>query len=384
MYSEQIKKILVNIYLQYGENGIIGIIRINLIKKIMFNLGYVKFHINSLYNWIKYYKKTNTVIKCKYYNYKVTPEIELFIIEHIKMNSLAKIKNIRMHIKKKFNVELSKATISTIYKKNNIKSNGKYCKVTSEIKSYIIKNIKLNPLTKIKKMITQIKETFKVTLSNATISTIYKKNNISYKRCKLNSNRYTEEEQKEQLKDVSKKIKNVDINNIISIDEMCIHLNEKPNYGWSEVGKECYYVDNNKTEYFDKRLSLLMASSNKKIIGYYLGIGSINSIIFLDFIKLINNNNHVYFIDNCKIHHSKMFKKYVTENNTNVIYNAPYQSKYNPIEYIFSMIRNKVQESDNHSVDCIKNIIKTFYDTDNIVKFNNIFNHAFNALHSSY
>lgn len=44
----------------------------------------------------------------------------------------------------------------------------------------------------------------------------------------------------------------------------------------------------------------------------------------------------------------------------NLIYNAPYQSKYNPIEYVFSLLRKQIQNGLNKSYEGIINNIDNF------------------------
>ncbi len=51
--------------------------------------------------------------------------------------------------------------------------------------------------------------------------------------------------------------------------------------------------------------------------------------------------------------------KYIKNNNLKVIYNIPYCSEYNPIEYIFSLLRKKLlNEEINNEKDIIKIIVK--------------------------
>ena len=44
----------------------------------------------------------------------------------------------------------------------------------------------------------------------------------------------------------------------------------------------------------------------------------------------------------------------------NIIYNAPYQSKYNPIEYIFSLLRKQMQKKSNKTYGVLIIIIYDF------------------------
>ena len=107
MYSLEFKMSVVKLYFQLKKNNIIGENRINIIYNTFSN----KFHINSLYNWIK------NINCCKRKYYKITDVIEKFIIDKITKNKIISSKNIKFLIKNKFNVELSKTAIYSIYKK---------------------------------------------------------------------------------------------------------------------------------------------------------------------------------------------------------------------------------------------------------------------------
>ena len=56
-------------------------------------------------------------------------------------------------------------------------------------------------------------------------------------------------------------------------------------------------------------------------------------------------NKNTYFLDNASIHHTKKFKSFAKENKIHVLYNAPYNSDKNPIEYIFSPLRKFIQKN---------------------------------------
>ena len=65
-------------------------------------------------------------------------------------------------------------------------------------------------------------------------------------------------------------------------------------------------------------------------------------------------------MDNARIHHSKIIKKYAEENNLKLIYNVPYMPEYNPIEKVFSKIKPIIAKKKNNekSKEINKNIIK--------------------------
>ena len=123
-----------------------------------------------------------------------------------------------------------------------------------------------------------------------------------------------------------------------------------------------------------------MASSNKKIINYTIVEKGIKTNNFNNFILKLNRmdkeNKNVYFLDNARVHKTKSFNKIKEDNKLNIIYNAPYQSKYNPIEYIFSLLRKQIQKKSNKTYNELINIINTFIKNIEESKLKNIFNHV--------
>ena len=77
----------------------------------------------------------------------------------------------------------------------------------------------------IKKIKTNIKNKFNVILSKSSIYHILHKNNLTYKKIYIKNNPYNEEENNKFKIDLKNKIYNIDINNILSYDEMSIYLN---------------------------------------------------------------------------------------------------------------------------------------------------------------
>ena len=109
MYSIDIIKSSINLYVKLKSDNIIGKKRIDIINSV-FNI-----HINTLYKWInKYYNyETSTFnffsfkTNFKYNNTKITNDVETFIINSIDSNNNFNIKKIKINIHNKFNIKLS-------------------------------------------------------------------------------------------------------------------------------------------------------------------------------------------------------------------------------------------------------------------------------------
>ena len=77
---------------------------------------------------------------------------------------------------------------------------------------------------------------------------------------------------------------------------------------------------------------------------------------------------------------NSLFKQFVNNNNFNVIYNIPYHSELNPIEYIFSLLRKELLYNDNSSYEQIITIINNFIKNFNKTYSYNIFNKCFDII----
>lgn len=371
MYDLKLRDICINVYNQLIKYNIKGIERKKFISDT-FNL-----HINSLYNWIKKDNYDNKINKYK--NHKIDYVIENYIINIF--NNETNIKNIKKLIKNNFNVILSYKDILCVMKCNNLKTHNKIIKIS--IDNFIINSIKKDVFLSANQMIKLINEKFNKLVSTTYVYNVLNKNNYSYKKIKINSNPYSKEKQKEQLTEVKNKISKVNIDNLISIDEISIKEYENNNKGWYLKGIEPVINDKNK-KLNNKRYSVLMATSNKKIINYTIVEKGIKSNNFNNFIlklrRLDKHNKNVYFLDNARVHKTKSFNEIKEKLKLNLIYNAPYQSKYNPIEYVFSLLRKQIQNGLNKSYEGIINNINNFKKNIDEIKLKNIFNHFIKLL----
>jgi len=422
-----------------------------------------KIHKSTLYRWINEYNNidlkidTNCHFYFNFYSHLITKEIVIFVLRFFINNAYSK-KSMKLLLKKLNklfpNNKISYKHIHVIIEKNKnlilihnqYKSNN--IKITNEIEKFIIEQIKNNSSMVANDIKNLIFKKFNLNISLPTIYNIFKKNNYTYKRTKININPYSLEDQKQQLTNVyyhlkmnndnTNHIKNEENNNIkkdnnneneknnnmdkdnnnidkdnnnendknnkkdnnieneknnniekdnnnkneennnilLSIDEMSIITNRGPTHGWSLKNSICeinipFFKPN-------VRYSLLMASSNIKIIKYKLVKGSIKSDDFINFIIELNkeNPNYNFLIDNASIHKSKKANNIYKEKKINIIYNAPYQSEFNPIEMIFSLLRKKLNKKIVKNEESILEVIKELEKNIKKEELENIFRHC--------
>ena len=382
-----------------------------------------KIHKSTLYRWINEYNNIDLSIdSCCFFDFNsilITKQIVIFVLRFFIDNAHSK-KNTRI-LMKKLNIffpdnKISYKHINVIIDKNNhlILACNKYksnnIKITEQIENFIIEQVKNNRLLVANDIKNLVFNKFNLNISLPTIYNIFKRNNYTYKRTKININPYSLDDQKEQLTNVyyhlkenndnseisNKKSNDIKINNIkvndikvndidnekinnkilISIDEMSIITNRGPTHGWSLKNSLCEinipFIKPN------VRYSLLMASSNIKIVKYKLVKGSIKSDDYINFIIELNQENpdYSFLIDNASIHKSKKAKLIYMEKKINIIYNAPYQSEFNPIEMVFSLLRKKLNKKIVKNEESILDVIRELEKNIKKEELENIFRHC--------
>ena len=331
-------------------------------------------------------------IKYKGNNKKISIEINNFIIESIKKNNCLTAKDISDMVNKKFNKNISTTTIYSFFKKNNYV----YKKTKKNINPYhfadqkqqllnVYEHLNLNSCEdvsedisnndKFKKIYEHSNEFEKLMTEN--FKTINKRITLINNFDKINSNKIKQINSNVNLK----KEKNLfGKKELISIDEMSIITNRIPTKGWALKNEECIVTIQHPKP--NVRYSLLMATSKKKIIKYILVKGSIKTDDYISFMKELNedNINYSYLIDNAAIHKNKKTFEIYKQEKMNIIYNAPYQSEFNPIEMVFSLLRKKLNKKIVKNDKEINEVMTDFVKDTKETTLTNIFNHSKNAL----
>ena len=221
-------------------------------------------------------------------------------------------------------------------------------KLTKTILNYIASLIKINPSINLSNISYKINNKYKVLISISYLFYIIKyKLGITYKQLRV---KYYPEKKILTLKkdklDYYNEILNTKKNNLISIDETGFYLSMHKSFGRCTKGKRCYKTIH---KYPFVKFNFVCAIKYGKIIGYKLyqkntgGIDVINfNEFYNEFIKGKYNNNLI-IMDNAKFHKSKIVKENIEKSTNKIIYILPYNAKLNPIENLFSQIKNYVK-----------------------------------------
>ncbi len=321
----------------------------------------------DLYEENKKYKK-------KDYFIEISKEQTDFILN----NKNEKIKIIIDLFFERFNIYIHQKQIVNIMNKNKIEIKS-FFKSSPTIIDFILKFIDKNKTHTVRHIKEIVFNEFKTNISTQLIYNILKKNNYVYKRFKFNSNPYTNEEQVNQFKEIILTHNKKNIDNCVSLDEISFVLGSKPSNGWFKINEKNEIKTNNKKIIRD-RYSLLVASTNEKILLVKMCKKGVKTDFFIDFMKELKqldvDNKRYYLLDNARVHKTKKLNKYLEENKMKLVYNAPYHSETNPIENIFSMLRNNLNRNPNETFEELTKSIEIFVKIDNKDKFKNIFNHS--------
>ena len=339
----------------------------------------------------------------------------------------------------KYKLKITRQTVSNWYKWMKTDVN-KICKkrITKDYCNNIIlskqKNFNINIINDINKLIindpfitrndviNSIYTKYKIKLSQNSISSIYKKLNLTRKKPRhyivksidfldkliIKRNEFNKEisivfkievETNLNFYFVSYNAKNnilslkilfdgykINIDNIISIDEAGFNSLNNIDKGLSVKGKR---INVPITDKKIKNKSLICAVTINGIIHNEIHESGVNGVIFKDFIQKIINKlttpNHYFIFDNVPFHHNKAMLKLITDSGHHYMFTPPYSPNNNPIETIFGIIKvnfkKAYKEKDNKSKNiCIINLIKNAtekvnkdYNKESLTK---IFNHS--------
>jgi transposase len=260
------------------------------------------------------------------------------------------------------------------------KNNSYYRKINDTIISYICDTVIISGVVNIKALKYHLQKTFNVTICKSYVYKILKKNKITYKKCQKYKCRYSNDIMDKKREELLKEIDKVGMSNLISLDETSIEIGDKPNYGWSHQGT----IIKKKIPHIRQRYSLIMAISYDKVIDYKLVKGSFNGEIFKNFIEGKCLNKKALFMDNARIHHYKKFKNEISKRKCSLIYNVPYCPKYNPIEYVFNVIKSELRKRDIQSLNDLNRELKKIIRKLNKKSFSTYYNHSYDELNKVY
>ncbi len=152
---------------------------------------------------------------------------------------------------------------------------------------------------------------------------------------------------------------------IVYCDEVGVHDNIAPIYGWSEQGKRSYGERDGRSK---EKLNIVAGLNNKTLIAPFEYSGNTDGSVFLDWIT-----NHLcpclkegqtVILDNASFHKAKEVKDAIEKVGCRLLYLPPYSPDLNPIEHCWANLKN-----------CLRKIRR---------KFDNLQNALTYAMHTTF
>jgi transposase len=258
----------------------------------------------------------------------------------------------------------SQKTLNNICIKKEENKNKFYKNIN--ISTYFDEIVKKNPFYTRKQYATLISEKFNIKFTVYNVTLLIKRYNYSYKKPRKYTVKNKEylDELEEKRKIFQEKIKLEIQSKIIAIDES--GFNKLINYlkGLSKKGK-ALNIPNTQDS---KNISLLMAIVDSKIFHYTVSEQKINGSIYIDFIKQIINkldtSGYIFLMDNVSFHHNKELIKIIKDSGNSIMYTPPYSPNNNPIENLFSVVKNTYYKLDKTIIINKDQICNDYYTYD--------------------
>ena len=270
--------------------------------------------------------------------------LHYYFIEKLSFNKISKILKVSRQI---ISIWIKYFNNDSLFltNRNKIKTLKLNNKITNyDIQLFIKKIIYTNPFITRYEIIEFVYLKFKIKLTLNNVSKIYKILNMTRKQPKYHITKSIKfiDELIQKRKFFLDEINKISIDKIISIDECGFNKLLSLKKGLSEKGKQLNIPIKQK---INKNISLLLAITNKNILHFQINDENTTSAIFFIFIKEIisklKESNYTFIFDNINFHHNKIMLKYIISNGHNYIFTPAYSPNNNPVENVFSLIKNK-------------------------------------------
>jgi transposase len=212
-------------------------------------------------------------------------------------------------------------------------------KLQDNILAFINSSISSNPFITIKSLRSLINERFSVEISRSSIHLSIHKLQYTRKRTK----QVTDNEMIQEKIRLFRDHRNfINPEEVISIDETYFDVSMYPKYGYSKRGNRLRCA---KSFTRRQKFSVIMAISSNGVIDWAIHKSNINKDTFSKFLRLLKipHGCKYLLLDNVAFHRSQIVKQDIINAGLTAIYTPPYSPQFNPIEHVFSMIKQKMQ-----------------------------------------
>ena len=197
-----------------------------------------------------------------------------------------------------------------------------------------------------------------VKISVSTAGLILKRANYTHKKAVKRNTEYDVEKGMHFLNE----LRSMFSAQLASIDEASFHLNSAPRYAWAPKGHRAIIT---RPMVRGQRFSLLLCVSPTGVLGYTLVPGSVNSVIFTQFVQTLPRGLTL-LLDNVSTH--KATKSLTKKGHPTVResadsrdialkYTVPYAPHLNPVEFCFNTVRNFINRRQPRNEEKLKAVV---------------------------
>ena len=224
-------------------------------------------------------------------------------------------------------------------------NDNKYSEEKVQILQFLKRSLDQNPFQNLEMLKERLSKKFIFYCTTKTVSNYLKI--IGYSKKKIVRRLYNKTLKEHLLdrKKMKQKLKKINNNDIICIDESGINGELYAKYGWCKLSKRL--IRNIPLKDLPKKHSLIMAITNKKVSKYKLYKNtSITTDIYYKFLEdmLVGIQNKYILMDNVAFHKSKRILELVTKSNNKILFIPPYSPDFNPIEEVFSKMKSYIRK----------------------------------------
>lgn len=188
-------------------------------------------------------------------------------------------------------------------------------------------------------VICKFKHKYKLKISATTVRRILRNAKLKYKKVQLKAKIACKK------KTFYKTVKNIPVSRLLSIDEMGFgHGFIQPKNAWWYQGQP-NTIKTKRTRFISQQKTVLCVTSAKDVINYTWFKHATNTQTFVDFLRLslIGYSGYFLILDNVSFHKSKRVKHVLKDLGITPVFIDPYSPEQNPIEEVFSAIKNKLR-----------------------------------------
>ena len=169
----------------------------------------------------------------------------------------------------------------------------------------------------------------------------------------------------------------LDHRRLIYIDEAGVNLAMTPMHAWAPVGKRAFAKRPGNR---GSNVSVVAAVRLDGMGPWYPFDGAVNGERFLDYISRLLvptlAEGDIVIMDNVRFHHRAEVREVIEEAGAKVIFLPPYSPELNPIEEVFSLVKNAIRRLEPRCIPSLVDALKHAFTLVTPEKLQGYFRHA--------